>query len=52
MAGALAGQLPVAVCFALTGGVVAVTAVLVMTKGARGKGALRGGTDREATPVA
>ncbi|WP_406123981.1 MFS transporter [Streptomyces canus] len=52
VAGALAGQLPVAVCFALTGGVVAVTAVLVMTKGARGKGALRGGTDREATPVA
>ncbi|MFG2467663.1 MFS transporter [Streptomyces canus] len=52
VAGALAGQLPVAVCFAGTGGVVAVTAVLVMTKGARGRGALRVGTDREATPVA
>ncbi|WP_328750585.1 MFS transporter [Streptomyces sp. NBC_00285] len=42
-AGALAGQLPVAVCFAVTGGVVAVTAVATMTKGARGRGALRGG---------
>ncbi|MFF7138263.1 MFS transporter [Streptomyces sp. NPDC008196] len=42
LAGALAGQLPVAVCFAVTGGTVAMTAVLVMTKGARGRGALRG----------
>lgn len=42
-AGALASQLPVAVCFAVTGGLVAVTAVLTMTKGARGTGALRGG---------
>ncbi|MEU0410180.1 MFS transporter [Streptomyces griseorubiginosus] len=41
LAGALAGRLPVAVCFAVTGGVVAVTAVLVVTKGARGRGALR-----------
>ena len=42
LAGALAGRLPVAVCFAVTGGVVAVTAVLVMAEGARGRGALRG----------
>ncbi|MFF0009883.1 hypothetical protein [Streptomyces sp. NPDC005374] len=40
MGGVLAGQ---AVCFAVTGGVVAVTAVLTMAKGARGRGALRGG---------
>jgi len=51
LAGALAGQLPVAVCFAVTGGAVAVTAVLVMTKGARGRGALRSGTEREAASV-
>ena len=42
LAGVAAGQVPVAVCFAVTGGVVAVTAVLVMAKGARGRGALRG----------
>ena len=43
LAGALAGRLPVAVCFAVTGGVLALTAVLVMTKGARERGALRDG---------
>jgi MFS family permease len=43
LAGVAAGQVPVAVCFAVTGGVVAVTALLVMTKGARGRGALRDG---------
>jgi MFS family permease len=43
LAGVAAGQAPVAVCFAVTGGAVAVTAVLVMTKGARGRGALRDG---------
>ncbi|MFF7052232.1 MFS transporter [Streptomyces griseorubiginosus] len=41
LAGALAGRLPVAVCFAVTGGVVAVAAALVMAQGARGRGALR-----------
>ncbi|NEB06038.1 MFS transporter [Streptomyces sp. SID13726] len=40
-AGVLAGRLPVAGCFAVTGAVVVVTAVLGMTKGARGRGALR-----------
>ncbi|MET9968790.1 MFS transporter [Streptomyces sp. NPDC006356] len=43
LAGALAGQLPVALCFAVTGAVVALAAALVMTKGARGRGALRDG---------
>lgn len=44
-AGVLAGRLSVAVCFAVTGGAVLLTA-LVMAKGARERGALRDGTAR------